>query len=252
MTEDNKLYAFDGLRKFLNSKGLHVREPYSPIDPSNTDYYKGGKHLSFNKDGIYLERPNGNKQKVFIYRKVYYQTKPTFHIFACPSIKGNISLIGNAFLCGNTDSLPAVNTKTGQQLTISELPICGYCAEKARLSKLYNTRSYVKLIKTGRSINDVDLDDTLATYTQDWMSIREAYLKHIHYKCERCGRTITDEYDQSQYLIVKHLDYNPENNSFNNLKCYCLDCLSQIQKRSVWVRGGNKEMLVKYRSKYFI
>lgn len=52
-----------------------------------------------------------------------------------------------------------------------------YCAEKARLSKRYNTNSYVKLIKTGRSINDVEIDDTLATHTKDWMRVRENYLK---------------------------------------------------------------------------
>ena len=82
MKESEELYAFSGLRKYLNAKGIHVREPYAPIDPNNVEYYMGGKHLSFGKDGIYLELPDGSKQKVFLYRNVYFREKPTFHIFA--------------------------------------------------------------------------------------------------------------------------------------------------------------------------
>lgn len=61
MTDNKELYAFGNLRHYLNSKGIHVREPYAPIDPNNKEYYKGGKHLTFGKDGIYLELPDGSK-----------------------------------------------------------------------------------------------------------------------------------------------------------------------------------------------
>lgn len=252
MTDNKELYAFGDLRHYLNSKGIHVREPYAPIDPNDKEYYKGGKHLTFGKDGIYLELPDGSKQKVFLYRPSYFKELPPFHIFACPSVKDNIRLIGSAFMCGNTDQLPGINLRNKNNVLLSQLPICGYCAEKPRLSKKYNTNSYVKLIKTGRSINDVEIDDTLATHTKDWMRVRENYLKKIRYKCERCGRIISDEYDQAQYLVVMHLDHNPENNDFRNLKCYCLDCLSIVRQRSVWVNGANKQMLTKYRKKYLL
>lgn len=81
-----EMYCFEELKKFLNLNGIQVNEPYMPVDPNDVDWYDKGKNIEFDKDGIYLIKRNGGKQKVFLYRKNIHNQKSPFHVFCCNKV----------------------------------------------------------------------------------------------------------------------------------------------------------------------
>ncbi len=98
-------------------------------------------------------------------------------------------------------------------------------------------------------------------YSQDWTDIiRPAILKRDQYKCQRCGvkhKSIgyfdknkifveADEFVQDWckrnniklvkiFLNVCHLDHNPSNNTYSNLKSFCPRChgINDAQHRHI-------------------
>lgn len=245
---ENELYSFEKLKDFLNVNGMQVQEPYMPVEPMDEEWYAGGKHIEFEKDGIYLTKRNGGKQKVFLYRKTYFGEKPQFHVFCCDKVKK--PLIGNVFRCANTGSVPVVNVDTKLSNHMDALPICGYCAEKAGLDKSYNSTSYINLLRKGQSIVDIHTNENLSVYTDDWQTTKLKYLEKVNYSCERCKLHVSDKYDQEAYLYVYHKNHVYNDDTDKNLQCLCLDCLSKLDHRSVWVNGANKLTLSAFRQKY--
>lgn len=245
--EEPELYCFESLKEFLHLNGIQVKEPYMPVDPNDVEWYESGKHIEFEKDGIYLVKRNGGKQKVFLYRKDYFREKPTFHVFCCPKVRKDF--IGKVFRCGNTGSVPVVEDKRINR-TLSNLPICGYCAEKAGLDKSYNSTSYIKLLRRGQSIVDVHTNENLSVYSENWLDIKQKYLQMKDYRCEKCGIRITDTYEKEAYLVVVHKNRVYNDDAPENLQCFCLDCLAKQDHRSVWVNGANKDTLTEFRKRY--
>lgn len=243
----DELYCFDSLKEFLHVKGIAVKEPYMPIDTDDVEWYKGGKHLEFEKDGIYLVKRNGGKQKVFLYQKAFYREKPHFHVFDCPKIHNEY--IGKIFFCANVGTVPVIRDKIHQEMA-SDLPICGYCAEKAELSSKYNTTSYIQLIRHGRSIHDVHVNENLFEYSDDWQDVKEDYFRKCNNTCEFCKTKIDDFYEREKYLVIHHKNHLYDDNSPKNLCCLCLDCLSRVDRKSVWINGANKENLREFAQKY--
>ena len=82
--EELELYCFESLKEFLHLNGIQVKEPYMPVDPNDVEWYESGKHIEFEKDGIYLVKRNGGKQKVFLYRKDYFVRNRHFMSFVVP------------------------------------------------------------------------------------------------------------------------------------------------------------------------
>lgn len=241
------LYSFDKLKQFLNLNGIQVKEPYMPIDSMDVEWYEGGKHIEFEKDGIYLTKRNGGKQKVFLYRKDVSNQKPPFHIFCCEKVQKQ--LIGKVFRCGNTGTVPVIKDKMCA-VNIGDLPICGYCAERAGLDKSYNSTSYINLLFKGQSIIDVHTNENLSIYSDDWQSKKVKYLKKMNYTCERCHLHILDRYEQEAFLMVYHKNHVYNDDVEGNLQCLCLDCLAKVDAKSVWVNGANKMTLGELRRKY--
>lgn len=242
-----ELYCFEGLKKFLNVNGFSVKEPYMPVNPDDVEWYDGGNHLDFTKDGIFLIKRNGAKQKVFLYRKQFHNEKPTFHVFACQNVKKEY--IGKIFLCGNTGAVPVI--KDGKvNYSLADLPICGYCAEMAHLDKSYNSSSYIQLLRTGKSIRSVDTNENLSAYSDGWYLRKKRYLEQKRFTCERCGIKIRDQFEQDKYLVVYHRNHIYTDDSDNNLQCLCLDCLSKIDRKSVWINGANKINYYEFTKKY--
>ena len=67
MTDNKELYAFGNLRHYLNSKGIHVREPYAPIDPNNKEYYKGGTFMYPYRNNSYNMNSNSSNYQNYVY-----------------------------------------------------------------------------------------------------------------------------------------------------------------------------------------
>lgn len=88
--ERQELYCFESLKEFLHLNGIQVKEPYMPIDPNDVEWYDGGKHIEFEKDGIYLTKRNGGKQKVFLYRKDFFTRNRHFTFFAVQRFVRNL------------------------------------------------------------------------------------------------------------------------------------------------------------------
>ena len=242
-----EMYCFEELKKFLNLNGIQVNEPYMPVDPNDVDWYDKGKNIEFDKDGIYLIKRNGGKQKVFLYRKNIHNQKSPFHVFCCNKV--NKDLIGKVFLCANTGEVPVI-VDNKQEKIVDELPICGYCAEKAGLDLSYNSKSYIQLLRKGQSIIDVHKNENLSVYSDDWQEVKEEFLLSKDYKCDRCGIRISDKYDRDAYLFVYHKNHKSNDNREGNLQCLCIECLSKVDARSVWINGANKMSLIEFRKKF--
>lgn len=133
---------------------------------------------------------------------------------------------------------------------MNDLPICGYCAEKAGLDKSYNSTSYIKLLRRGQSIVDVHTNENLSVYSENWQDVKEEYLKAKNYRCEKCGVQIVDIYYRNSYLVVVHKNRVYNDDAPENLQCLCLDCLAKQDNRSVWVNGANKLTLDEFRKRY--
>ena len=137
-----------------------------------------------------------------------------------------------------------------QEKIVDELPICGYCAEKAGLDLSYNSKSYIQLLRKGQSIIDVHKNENLSVYSDDWQEVKEEFLLSKDYKCDRCGIRISDKYDRDAYLFVYHKNHKYNDNREGNLQRLCIDCLSKVDARSVWINGANKMSLIEFRKKF--
>ena len=254
--EEEPIYDFNRLKRFLESRGMHVgkAEAYRPIENVDVDINDFKNNIEFSDEGIFLKTPEGDKQQIFLYKRDYhldYGKPPKYHVCKCQVIKdfmarGTFRL---EYRRANTESVLVRDMDNNyREHMISNLPLCKFC--EAILSKYANINSsdFVKILQEAKKEETTDVD--MFGYTWDWEKISEAYREKKNYICEKCK--IEVEPLDRFYIHVHHKDKDKTNNNESNLRCLCIRCHSRVDAthRKNFSKGGLKELLDEFNSLY--
>lgn len=272
--EEEPIYDFNRLKRFLESKGMHVgkAEAYRPIENVDVDINDFKNNIEFSDEGIFLNTPEGDKQQIFLYKRDYHMTKyrdkyksedeyknyPRFHICKCQTINDYITrgTFELEYRRANTEPILVRDMDLNyREKLVSGIHLCKFCISVINASlankiteKVANkdiekatTSHFVKILQEAKKEETTDVD--MFGYTWDWDNISEAYREKKNYICEKCK--IEVEPLDRFYIHVHHKDKDKTNNKESNLKCLCIRCHSRVDAthRKNFSKGGLKELL---------
>lgn len=254
------LYSFDKLRDFLIKRGFIVKqaEGYREIRPEliTRETIRRGS-IEFERDGIFVINPNGERYQVFLYKRDYrlqLYGKPRFHICKCKTIQEfiNSGTFRQCYIRANSDPVPVNNIDNRNiEEMVEGLPLCQNCADIVRKYRSMNSSDFVELLKLVNGNDDEVKEVDLFGYTKDWERISKAYREKKDYTCEECGWHPTNRIDR-QYIHCHHIDQNKLNNNEDNLKCLCIYCHSEIDAnhKENLTTGANRIMYDDFMKKF--
>lgn len=226
------------------------------IPPGNPGKIGGKDLVNLNKDEVkfeidnsgdfYLAFKNGKKQKVFLYKKEYHisgyeNSKPRYHVKKCRTFQ---DYSPSLYRVANTGSVIVWDMDTGENVEVSELPLCKNCLE---LLKAENSNCTPP--QTSKEFEDENTD--LKGYLWKWSKISKEYREKQNYTCEICGFH-ADSNVAKQFIQVHHKDGDKKNNEESNLQCLCIECHSNVNSRHQenFSKGINKAKLDSFIKKY--
>ena len=189
--------------------------------------------MSFTSKGIFVKDSQGREHQVFLYKKDYRLQKygkPRFHICKCQVIEEFINSGGfNAhYVRANSEPVPVINIDDNRRVVdVDSLPLCAYCSKL--LANYGDSTEFIETLRAANQTPQEDLEVDLFGYVRNWEQLSKAYREKQHYKCEKCGLEINNDYDK-QYIHVHHVDGDKLNNHEDNLRCYCLYCHSSVDE----------------------
>lgn len=247
--EEEPIYDFNRLKRFLESRGMHVgkAEAYRPIENVDVDINDLRNNIEFTNEGIFLKTPEGDKQQIFLYKRKYHMQefgKPRYHICKCKTIeefmaRGTFRL---EYRRANTESVKVIDMDDhDREKIVSDLPLCQNCMEVINDYTRRTSSDFVKILQEAKKEETTDVD--MFGYTYDWEKISEAYREKKNYICEKCK--IEVEPMDRFYIHVHHKDKDKTNNNESNLRCLCIRCHSRVDAthRKNFSKGGLKELL---------
>lgn len=203
------------------------------------------KYIKFENDGIYFQK-NDKRLKGFLYiEKGYFRTyqdengKPTkvpkFHIKKCEVI---IDMINKKkFDRYYTFANYPVKMKDYDNIE-KELKLCKYCLKLTpEINSVLTTSEYYRNfilnpeIEPELSIYELPKKNIEEDYPLNWSLISKRMRKRKGYICQKCGIKLTDNYFDSYYLEVHHIDGNKNNNNEDNLQVLCILCHAFIDSK---------------------
>lgn len=231
---EEPIFDFAPLKNFLKERGYNIgtRDAYGKINPEEVkaaDVTNGS--MSFTSEGIFVKDAEGHEHQVFLYKKDYHLEKygkPRFHICKCRVIEDFINSGGfNAhYVRANSEPVPVKNLDDFRtKVEVDALPLCSYCSKM--LGDFEDSSEFIETLKSANQTAQEDLEVDLFGYVRNWEQLSKAYREKQHYKCEKCGLEINNDYDK-QYIHVHHVDGDKLNNHEENLRCYCLYCHSNV------------------------
>ena len=251
----SELYTFDALKKFLKNNGCIVGDSkgYKLIRVDFEEAYTNGK-IDFKSTGIFYLDENGFKRQGYMYQTRYLVDKyglPKFHIFECETIRNFLDkgVFDQYYSFSTANTNDIIERKTGKEFKNVSLSLCGYCRHmlhnmqaeelfgedmvgiKALLvNSVSNTQGFYDALggsEQNEMPEQVDID--MFGYVKEWQKISE-YIREKHqYVCENCG-VILNGFNK-RFLEVHHINGNQLDNREYNLKCLCIRCHSEIDKR---------------------
>lgn len=232
--------------KYLKKKGPIEIKGISVI----SIYEHGGKVEIDNFGNFYVDFGKGKKQKVFLYKKEYHisgyeNSKPRYHVKKCRTFQ-NYS--PSLYRVANTGSVIVWDMDTGENVEVSELPLCKNClellkAENSNYTPPQTSKEFEQVLK--------DENTDLKGYLPKWSKISKEYREKQYYTCEICGFHADNKIDK-QFIQVHHKDGDKKNNEESNLQCLCIECHSNINSRHQenFSKGTNKAKLDSFIKKY--
>ncbi|MBO5795595.1 MAG: HNH endonuclease [Bacteroides sp.] len=256
--EEEPIYDFNRLKRFLESRGMHVgkAEAYRPIENVDVDINDLRNNIEFTNEGIFLKTPEGDKQQIFLYKRKYHLTKyrykyktenenyPRFHICRCKVIDDyiNAGTFEIEYRRANSEPVNVIDMDNAyRERTISGMLLCQYCMKTLNNYTRRTSSDFVKILQEAKKEETTDVD--MFGYTWDWDTISEAYREKKNYICEKCK--IEVEPLDRFYIHVHHKDKDKTNNNESNLRCLCIRCHSRVDAthRKNFSKGGLKELL---------
>ena len=262
MENKEPIYKFEGLKDLLISLGyiVNAAQGYREVENKDVDINNLKNDLEFTDDGIFLmDSKYGSKQQIFLYKSDYHLQKygkPRFHIRECEIIQEFMAsgTLKSEYKYANTDKVLVYDMDNAfKQETITNLPLCQYCAKMIAIPPK-DTSDFVAILKKAdkeSNANSNNMKVDILGYTEDWPAISEAYREIKNYTCERCGVQMNNSFDQ-HYIHVHHKDGNKTNNRTSNLECLCIRChakVDEVHKRN-FSSKANKIMLEQFNESY--
>lgn len=267
MEKIEPIFKFDQLKQYLRSIGLEVEETtsdgYRPVKPGDVTLsaIKDGTY-TFENDGIYLNGKQGERQKVFLYKRKYHLERygnPRMHIRKCSTIQEFLESGSFAveYRHANTDKVPVINMDDNNaDVMVDHLPLCKNCLSiilQEGKKRITDSNEYVDLLKqtlsSGMSSNEEVVD--IFGYTKDWEKRSREYREKHEWTCERCGLKIDNPWDR-YFMHVHHRNGIKTNNDESNLECLCIRCHANVDDvhRQIFSLGDKKKMLDDFKAKY--
>ncbi len=234
---DKSIYGFDGLKNFLAELNIHVGAAVTWRQIEGEDIHLDKGDLDFTDEGIFSIDENGIKRQVFLYKREYNIAKfkkPRMHICKCKTIDDFLEKGGTRipdYRRANTETVKVIDTSDRddmQEVEVSELPLCSYCAEIMFDDKKYslNSAEFSEILKDASEVGVDDFNSHIdyRGYTRDWREISRRVRQEKNYTCEKCG-VKTEEH---MFMHVHHINGVKTDNSNGNLQCLCVRCHSEV------------------------
>lgn len=270
---DEKGFDFKKTKQTLRKHGIVVGEAKGPYTPIRTSVIKSdlkNGRIKFDKDGrIYYVDKDGEHQIYMHLEKAYitrYKGKmPKYHLFNCQVIEDFFSTgRGDRYTGSNQEEVSVTDFTTHEKFS-GHLEMCGFCrrimrAKFSDLEEYYSDiESFCKYIRPtvwdGNGRKNVDIN-SITGYTKDWWKISVVIRDKAGYKCEKCGKDLS-QMNLRPFLHVHHRDGNKLDNRRSNLQTLCIECHANVDSthrnnidpnqialfRRYWeefVRGENK------------
>lgn len=257
--DETAIYDFRGLKALLQRKGIRVGKAkhWREINSEEVSI-KDGK-LEFTDDGIFVNE-DGIKRQVFLYKRAMYLTyngekkKPKFHICKCSKIQEYLN--GNdipEYRRANTRTVRVLDKSNGyRETTVSDLPICGYCASQLRKSNYLDSGEFSEVLRNAADVEPIKPKIVVGPdgYTKDWQIISADFRAKHNYTCEKCGIQVSP-FDHA-FVEVHHKNKNKTDNRPNNLQCLCIKCHSEVDATHIHnFSTPSKRVLIKlFEEKY--
>lgn len=268
--DEKPIIKFTALESTLTRLGIRFGEakPWTDVSGDvNNDWFNTGK-LQVNDDGIFILDDDGNKHQVYLYKRQFYihyngETKyPKYHVCRCQAIQEFMDQRREEYRYANTDEVKVQDKSMRlRETTVRNLSLCGYCANKMRLSKAITSDEFSALLKQAEermtaSRPKADTKVDVNGYPENWNEISLNYKVRHEFTCEKCHVKVS-QWDTT-FMEVHHKNGDKTNCDDSNLQCLCIKCHSEVNPTHVhnYATAG-KQMLIKqfmerYKDKRFI
>lgn len=217
--------------EIMSIEGIDV-----PVDDEN---------LKLSEEGHFLYK--GKKVVVYIRDQRFYpkfgEPEYKFHITNCKTLmemKQKNRFNSRYVVSNRKDGKFIVNLKNMSAGVINkglenELKVCKYCLRSLSYKgypgnlNVYNEFNLNEFFKVNFTTVDKLPHNSaesapLSVYPENWEQLSRGIKEEMGWICEKCGINLKDN---PKYLHTHHIDGNPSNNNFSNLKVLCIKCHSE-------------------------
>ena len=233
------LYDFNSLDKKLDELGFPEIESESGFRLiKGVDFeeaYKSGS-IEFEDDGIYLEY-QGKKYRGYMFIQEAYITYngarenfPKFHLLKCQKIQEFIEagMFRQRYEWSNSDVNDLIDVQTQIEYKDIKLNVCSFCRSNY-LGQVADTKDFFDSLDK-KQLEEENVKVDIFGYVPERQKISRAYRQRKGYVCERCSVKPLSSLHK-HWWHTHHVDGIKTNNNIENLKCYCIDCHSQVDER---------------------
>lgn len=197
------------------------------------------------KEGSYVYQRGEHEYYMFAYKKKFatieYSTLPRYHITNCVT-RDTYS----GFRFANEMPVEIYCSDQRRSLGAKHLDLCLNCHEQINFLSYGDGRMewYKVILKKAENRDYLEEDLRIDGYTMDWNQVSKAYRHVKGFVCEVCGLNLSDRHPRF-FCEAHHINKIKTDNSFENLKCLCVKCHSQVDEihRSNYSTGNGKRKL---------
>ncbi|HCI71706.1 MAG TPA: hypothetical protein DF712_14585 [Balneola sp.] len=182
-------------------------------------------------DNSFIRRRGEQEYYMFAYKNKYqtqlHSSLPKYHIADCETRE---IYTGYRFANHMPVDIYCINQR--KNLGPQNLDLCRNCINTVNFNSISTPDTpWFDIILAKADSREYTSDDLrIDGYTKDWGHVSKAYRTKQNYVCEECEIDLSERRAEF-FCEVHHIDGNKSNNSLKNLRCLCVNCHSQVDKK---------------------